>query len=298
MARTFQYLRPTTPEEACEMKAEYGRAARFWAGGTDLMLDWRAGAEDIAYCIDLSYLSELDYARTGDRYAHIGSLTKVASLGRFADQDIDVNGGFLALGQAARTFASPQIRNMATVGGNLCYASPSADLATPLLVLNAEAKLASRAGARFVALESFFQGVNETAMRDDELMVEIRFPIPVHETVTNFQKLGRTMVDIALVNAAARLTRDGEGQVAQARIALGAVAPVPMRCKAAEELVAGAKVADITGALLDQVSSRAAADARPITDIRASAGYRRRLCQVLVRRALEEVVQKLGGRIA
>jgi carbon-monoxide dehydrogenase medium subunit len=276
--------------EACILKAKYGMNAVFWAGGTDLLLEWRDGIVDLEYCIDLSYLFDLNYIRDNKNQVCIGSLTRVASI----EESSVVNKVMPVLSEAASRMASPQIRNIATVGGNLCHAAPSADLAVPLLALGAEVKLLGPSGERRIALEDFFLGVNETALKEDELLMEIRVPIPPPETAASFLKVGRTVVDIAIVNAAVGMTIEDGGTVTHVRVAVGAVSPTPMRSKVAEEQLIGAKIADLNRALLEDVSRKAAAETKPITDIRASAEYRRKICETLVRRALENVIEKLG----
>jgi len=166
----------------------------------------------------------------------------------------------------------------------------------PLLVLGAEAKLLSVSGERWVGLEEFFRGVNKTALQEDEILVEIRVPVPPPVTGSSFLKVGRTIVDIALVNAAVRITVDDNGIFSDVRIALGAVAPTPMRSKSAEDLLFGASMAKLDNTLLEKAGRKAAEETKPITDIRASAEYRRKISEVLVRRGIENVIQKLGGR--
>jgi carbon-monoxide dehydrogenase medium subunit len=193
---------------------------------------------------------------------------------------------------------TPQTRTIATVGGNLCHAAPSADLSPLLLALDAEAVLAAPTGERSISLEDFIRGPNETALADDEILVEVRVPLPTRRREACYRRVARTSVDIALTGVAVALTSDGEGRIADARIALCAVAPVPLRSRAAEEVLVGAELSTFDGALSAAAGERAAADARPITDLRASAEYRREMVRVLTRRAICEVVGKLAGGAA
>jgi carbon-monoxide dehydrogenase medium subunit len=292
MSGSFQYLRPSSSEGACEQKAKYKQKAQFWAGGTDLLLTWRRGAVEFDYCIDLTYLPELRYIKPENGHTAIGALTPIAALETYSGFDE----GLLVLLDVASQFATPQIRTIATLGGNLCHAVPSADFAMPLLALDAEVKLKSVGGERTLPIEAFFKDVKQTALRDDELLVEIKIPHPPHRSELSFQRITRTTIDIALVNSAVRLTIDEGERVAQARIALGAVAPVPFRSKAAEELVLGKHINELDPETLGQVGERAAADTRPISDVRTSAAYRKQVSKVLVVRGLEQVLEKLGGR--
>jgi len=289
MARSFQYLRPNSPREACELKAKYGQEAVFWAGGTDLLLEWRRGAADFEYCIDLSYLKSLRYIRQDDSRIAIGALTTVASLEVYKGFE----NGHAVLLKVASQFATPQIRNIATLGGNLCHAVPSADFAVPLIALDAEVKLFAVTGERILLLEEFFKDVKQTVLEEDELLVEIKIPHPPPHTACTFQRISRAAVDIAQVNAAVCLTIDEQHRISRARIALGAVAPIPLRSKAAEEILIGNRILEIEEELLAQVGEQAAVDTRPISDVRTSAAYRRHASKVLVKRALVEALGKL-----
>ena len=293
MNMTFKYLRPKTLREACVLKDKHGKAAVFWAGGTDLLLEWREGVIEPEYCIDLSFISDLDYIKCGKEQIFIASLAKVASI----QDDSPLKKMMPMLSEAASQLATPQIRNIATIGGNLCHATPSADLAVPLLALNAETKLVSVSGERWVVLKDFFLGVNKTVLKENELLVEIRVPIPPHQTAACFLKLGRTVVDIALVNSAVQITVDKGGTFTDVRIALGAVAPTPIRSKTAEQMLLGVNIAELNKNLVEEAGLMAASEAKPITDVRASAEYRREISKVLVRRAIEDVIQKLEGRM-
>jgi len=290
MTRSFQYLRPDSPREACEMKAKHGQHAVFWAGGTDLLLQWRRGAVDIDYCIDLSGLAELRQIRRGEEETIVGALATIASLQAHESLGRD----FPVLLEMADRFATPQIRNVATVGGNLCHGVPSADSAPPLIALDAEVKLLSTEGERALSLESFFLGPKQTALADGEMLAEVRIPHLPQRSACAFERMARSYVDIALASAACRLTVDAESRISDARVVLGAVAPIPLRSTGAEELLVGVPLADVTEDLLDDVAEWAASDARPISDVRTSAAYRKHVSGVLVKRAAAEAVRRLG----
>ncbi len=291
MSGSFQYLRPTSSMEACELKSKYKQEAAFWAGGTDLLLEWKHGGRELDYCIDLTYLSDLRYINSENGVTAIGALTPIAVLEshtQFAD-------GLVVLREVATKFATPQIRTTATLGGNLCHAVPSADYAVPMLVLDAEVKLMSVEGERVLPIEAFFKDVKQTSLREDELLVEIKIPHPPPRSVCAFQRMTRTSVDIALVNTAVRLTVDQDDSVSEVRIALGAVAPVPFRSKAAEELLLGKLIEEIGDEQLVQTGELAAEDTRPISDVRTTAAYRKHVSSVLVQRALAQAIRRLKG---
>ncbi|OQY02560.1 MAG: hypothetical protein B6I22_13340 [Desulfobacteraceae bacterium 4572_123] len=291
--KTFEYLRPLTIIEACELKDKYGKRARFWAGGTDLLLQWQEDIVSLDYCIDLSFIPELDYIRKDSDGVSIGSLTKAASI----ETSSKLAHSFSIIRKAAGELATPQIRNTATIGGNICRAAPSADLATPLLVLGAEMKLVSASGERWVAMDEFFLNLNQTALEENELLAEIKVPIPSAETASCFLKIGRTVIDIAIVNMSAKMAMDEKGTLSDVRIAFGAVAPTPLRIKSAEEMLLGADVSRIENALIGEVSNRVAEEIKPITDVRGSAEYRREISRVLTKRAMENIIQVLQGRL-
>ena len=289
MTRRFEYLRPTSVKQACELKSEHGRLARYLAGGTDLLLDWRRGEIDFKYCIDLSFISSLRFIKQTQKELRIGTLTTLAALEN-SDQG---NGLIAALSSAAGQMCTPQIRTFATVGGNVCNASPASDLPVLLMALDGRARIRGVSGDRTVALEDFFQGVKQTVLRDGEMLTEIRVPKPATKTASAYQRATRLVIDCNQTNTAVRLSIGGDGVVTDARIALGAVAPTPMRAKAAEKMLLGLKLAEIEADLVAEASRLAASETRPITDLRASADYRREISRVLVKRCIEESVQKL-----
>jgi carbon-monoxide dehydrogenase medium subunit len=293
MKKTFEYLRPLTPAEAYDLKARYGKKSRFWAGGTDLLLQWQDDIVSLDYCIDLSFIPHLDYISKDPDAVSIGSLTKVASI----EASSELNHSLSIVREAAGELATPQIRNTATIGGNLCHAAPSADLATPLIVLGAEARISGAAGERWVKMDAFFRHVNQTALEENELLTEIKVPIPPTETASCFLKIGRTVIDIAIVNMSARITMDDKGVLTDVRIAFGAVAPTPLRIKTAEEMLLGADVSRIENTLIGEVSNKVADEIKPITDVRGTAEYRREISKVLTKRAMENNIQVLQRRL-
>ena len=290
MTRSFQHLRPNTPREACELKARHGGRAVFWAGGTDLLLQWRRGAIDFEYCIDLSDLDDLRQIRNNDGVTTIGALATIVSLQTHESLGRD----FPVLLDMADRFATPQIRNIATVGGNLCHGVPSADSAPPLIALGAEVKLVSLERERILPIESFFEGPKKTALREGEMLAEISIQRLPERSACTFERMARSYVDIALASVACRLTVDDEDRISQARIVLGAVAPVPLRSTGAEDLLIGIPLSDVTEELLDEVAGRAAADTRPISDVRTSAAYRKHMSAVLAKRAVADAARRLG----
>ncbi len=277
-----EYYRPSSEEEALRLMGEGAGRGRYLAGGTDLICE----DDPCDFVVDVRRLFR--YIRIEKDEVILGAGTTVRDLERSADL-ARAEGGLLR--RCAAHFASVQIRNMATVGGNLAGAVPSADLAPVLLVLDARCVIAGAKGRREVALGHFFTGPRESVLGGD-LLVEVRFPVastPATPARTSFLKIGRVAGDIAIASAAARLEMEGERCTA-ARIALGAVAPTPRRAVKAEAALVGGAVHDEA---IEKAGRLARDAAEPITDQRGSAAYRRRVTGVLVERAIREC---LAGR--
>jgi len=278
------FHRPTSVREAVRLLESGKGRARVVAGGTDLVVD---GDPAVRALIDITH-SGLSYIRTQGGVCAIGAATTMADLEE--SQTIrGLAGGMLA--RAAATCGSVQIRSVATVGGNIANGSPAADLVTPLLVLDAVLVMADAKGRRKLPLAEYL-AARGTKMLRQSLLVEVSVPRPLaRRGGWSFQKLGRTALDIAVVNVAAGLQVGGTGRIQWARIALGAVAPTAIRAVAAEENLRGRTlnaetVAEAAEGVMREVS--------PITDVRASAAYRREMCRVLTRRALEECAAQAG----
>jgi CO/xanthine dehydrogenase FAD-binding subunit len=197
------------------------------------------------------------------------------------------------LTQATAQMAGPPVRNRGTLGGNLVTASPAADTAPPLLAYDASVVLRSAEGERRVPLEQFFVGPGQTVLGPSELLVEVLVPRPPDRTRCQFMKLGRRRaMAISVASVAARLTLDKNGEVECARIALGSVAPTPIRAREAERQLVGRVVSLELAAETGQTASE---ECSPISDIRASCDYRRKMVRVLVRRALWQAWRCLEG---
>ena len=290
MRRPFNYLRPHTVGEAIAMKAEHGDRACYWAGGTDLMLQWRSSEVDVDYCIDLTWVPDLGGIENGDGEVRIGAMASLDAL----DQAADMNRLMDVLGYTARLMCTKQTRTIGTVGGNMCNASPGADLSPLFVALDASAVILGAGGRREVPMEKFFAGVNRTILQGEELLYRIVVPVPEDRREASYKRVARTVVDIALVSAAVSVTETG-GRVSDARIALGSVAPVPIRVPEAERLLIGCELAAIDEDTLAVAGSCAAGAAKPISDVRAGAQYRRQMCAVLTRRALADTLTRLDG---
>jgi carbon-monoxide dehydrogenase medium subunit len=282
----FTYHAPRTLAEALMLLAEQGHTASCLAGGTDLVLAMERRRIARPHVVDLKRIPDLHGSAPlpggGQR---IGALTTMSEIESHADWVRD----YPALVAAAAVVGGPAIRNRATLGGNLCNASPAADTATPLVALGAELELAGCAGTRTVPIARFWLGPGKTVLAPGELLIAVRLAAPAPRSGNAFQRVTRTAMDIALVNAAAEVTLDAASRVARLALALGAAGPTVLEVHGLDAVARGRTV---DAALLDAVAERARAAARPRDDVRASAEYRADQCGVLARRAVLEAARR------
>ena len=283
--KDFTYLEPSSIQQALEWLNTHRGRARILAGGTDLYLRLRKGVFLPDYVIDLKRVPRLDYI-TPNRGGgvQIGPTTLQDDIARSSlMQQL-----YPALAEAAGWVGAIQTRNRATVVGNLCNASPAADTAPALLSYGAQVNIASVQGERTIALEEFFVGPGKTALQDNELVAEIRLPAPEPHTGAAFFRRTRTAMDIAVVCGAAMLQLTN-GTCQNARIALGAVGPIPLRATRAEAALRGQALTD---QVVEHASRIASEEARPIDDVRSTAEYRREIVRVLTRRGLSQAMER------
>ncbi|MAG63236.1 MAG: xanthine dehydrogenase family protein subunit M [Planctomycetota bacterium] len=282
---THTYLRPTCIEEALQLASQHP-GARFVAGGTDLMVQSQRGRVSPETLVSLRRVDELGQISWADGQLRIGAAVPLASVA----QHEQVLRGFHALGQSIAVVGSPQIRNVASLGGNLCNASPGADTAPALLAHGAQVELVGPAGPRTLDLTDFFLGPGSTALQEGEILTAVLLQ-EAPGSSSAFLRKGRVRMDLAIASAAVQL--DVEDDVCRlARIAVGAVAPTPLRLLAAEACLTGQR---LDGDAVNQAASAVADAIAPISDLRASREYRLQLTPVLVRRALNACLA-VGGR--
>jgi CO/xanthine dehydrogenase FAD-binding subunit len=281
MRPAFAYHRPATVGEACAILRREPDAAVL-AGGTDLMVhlgqSWRGRRPPAV--VNVKRIAGLAEVRVGEGAVRLGALTTLTDL---IEHPV-IRAEYPVLPFTARYMGSPAIRNLATVGGNLCNASPAADLPPVLLALDARVGVAGPDGERRLALADFFRGPGQSVLGPGELLVWIELPRRRPPWPVRYERLDvRRAMDIALAAAALAVDRDG-GRVRAARVALCAVAPTPLRVPDAEALLVAS---GLTDAAIAGAAELAMAAARPITDVRATAEYRREMVGTLVRRGLE-----------
>jgi len=286
----FDYLEPQTIEEAVSLLSKFDGEAKVIAGGTDLLNLIRTKIIRPKYVVDIVRIPGLDHVTYNDAGTlSIGALATIRAL----EMSAQVKERHPVIAQAAGQLGSVAIRNVGTVGGNLCHASPAADTAPALIALGARVKIAGPAGDRTTALEDFFTGPGRTVLAREEMLTEIQVPAAVPDTKgIYFKHAIRGASDLAIVGVAVVANFDG-GRCRNIRVALGAVAPTPMRATGAERLLDGRE----PDHALIEIAARAAADeSRPITDIRGSADYRREMVKVFVRAAIKRVLPKENDR--
>lgn len=281
------YVRAATIEQGVAALQEV-EGARLIAGGTDLMVALRDGRVRPSRLVDVTRIRELSEIRQDSEGLSIGAAVPVYDLINHPHIRQHMPG----IVEAGRLLGGRQIQNMATVGGNICNASPAAEMAGPLLVLDAEVEVTDGSGVRRIPIETFWRGPGKTVLERGEVVTSIRIPAHVKAELSVYRRVDiRHSVDIALVSASAMLEFDGV-RVRVARLALGAVAPVPLRLKEAEELLENEA---IDHDVIERVRQLARAAARPISDVRASADYRLAMTGVLAGRVIELALQRSGS---
>ncbi|MBI2954772.1 MAG: xanthine dehydrogenase family protein subunit M [Chloroflexi bacterium] len=281
----FDYLTPQTLNEACALLGEYGSRAKVLAGGSDLVVKMKNGLLKPDYIVSLKNLQDLK----GIRYeAGTGVIIGARTTHNRVVENEILRERFPSVSAAAGTMAAYQVRNIGTIGGNLVNAVPSADMPPILIALSAKARIVGLSGERLVDLEEFFLGPGKTVLNQDEILAEIIIPDQA-TTGSSYIKFGlRRAGSLAVAGVASSVMMDGE-MAEDVRIVLGAVAPTPLRAREAEAVLRGKKVSQ---ELIEQAGKIAAAESKPITDIRGSAEYRRHLVDVLTRRTLKTAIEK------
>jgi carbon-monoxide dehydrogenase medium subunit len=281
---SFEYLEPSTLDEAIALLSKYGDEAVILGGGTDLFVKMKQAIVEPKYVIRIKQPNFIDDKPDG---VHIGAATKLRTVEK---SDIIIN-RFPALYEAVKLIGSVQIRCMATIGGNLCNASPAADTAPPLMALAAKLKILGKDGTRTVPIEDFFVGPGKSLLGKMEILTKIHIPSQRERTGMSFVRLSRASMDIAKISIAALLVLDENKKVSAARIALGSVAPTPVMAHESERMLVGSRFKEI----VFRVAEKVADEIRPITDIRGTEEYRKQVASVIARDALQLAYRRAGG---
>lgn len=281
----IDYANPTSLGDALGLLAEHKGRARALAGGTDILVKLRAGEEaDILVDVkDLPELNELSYSSSDG--LTLGAAVPCYRI--YADENVKKN--YPAIIDCASLIGGTQIQGRASFGGNLCNSTPSADSIPGMIALGATCNIAGPNGTRQVAAEDFCLGPSRNVLAPDELLVSIQYPAPAPNSGANYIRfIPRNEMDIAVVGAGVSIELDN-GTFKSARVSLAAVAPTPLYVKAAGDALAGSPVNDASV----QAAANAARDAaKPITDMRGTVEYRKHLCEVLTRRALNTAIER------
>jgi carbon-monoxide dehydrogenase medium subunit len=290
--KRFDYFAPESLDEAIAILRDRGDGGRLLAGGTDLLVQMKEAGLHPSYVVSLRRLRELRGITFDEQQGlRVGAMTTMAEV---AEHPI-IRKRYPVLADGASVVGSVQTRNMATIGGNVCNAAPSADTAPPLLVLGAQVEIAGSGGRRQVPLEGFFTGPGQTALARDEVLLGFVVPTPAPRTGGRYDRhTPRAEMDIAVVGVAALVTLEPERDVVrETRIAMGAVAPTPLRALEAEASLVGQPPSEEA---FERAAELAAEAARPISDIRGSAAFRRHLVRVVTARCLRQAAERVRSQ--
>jgi len=288
----FEYHTPASMAEALGLLKKYGLKARVIAGGTDLLLAMKKRAVAPEHLVNVKNIKTMKGISYNEKKGlKIGALVTLEEL----EGSALITEKAPALWDAVCVMASPQVRTLATIGGNLCSAVPSADTAPPLIAMGAEAVLSGPKGERTVLVEKLFKGPAQTKVARNEILTHIQIPKqPDRSSAAYLKLMRRAAMDLALVGVAAYVCLDKDEKTCkEVRIALGAVAPTPIRAPMAEQMLMGKEV---TQALAEETGKVAGTVCSPITDVRASLGYRCDMVEVLTRRAVMEAFGRINGK--
>lgn len=275
--KDFNYYKPETLKEASELLVKNGQNARLLNGGTDVVVRLREKLEAPETIVDIKGIKELQKLSYDEKEGlFVGACVKLSDMAH----NKDVIEKYTLLADAAETVGSGQVRNLATMVGNLCNASPLADTATPVLALDATVVIYGPEGEREVSIHEFFKGVRRTCLNLGEIVTGIKIPVYSDMKGVFTKNSRRKEVDLSTVCTSVVKVND------EIRIAMGAVAPTPIRAKKAEEY---AKGKELTDEVIAEIAELAVSEAKPIDDVRASREYRLEMVRVMVRRSLEQL---------
>jgi len=290
--RDFEYFRPSSIDEALSLYETSGSTAKLLAGGTELINEMRMGKTQPEQIIDLKLIKNMDFMEIGSEGLRIGALYRV----RDAERSLALQQSpYKVLSYAAGTLGSPQVRNKATIVGNVCRCSPSADLIPPLMALGARARIQKGATSRIMTIEDMLLGPGKTVLKPGEIVTELSIPpMPEHTGCGYYKLTPRKSLDLAVVGVAAMIRTNSQiSKCIKARIVLGAVAPTAMRAPKAESMLADANLSD---SLIEEAAQAAAEESNPINDVRASAWYRKKMIAVAAKRAIAIALEQIKAR--
>ena len=287
----FEYYAPKTSGEILDLVGRLGTKAKILAGGTDLLIMMKEKMLKPDYLIDINDVQELKgISYEPGKGAVIGTATKISEI---EHSDL-IREKYFALSQAAGELGSAQVRAMATLGGNSCHASPAAETPPPLVALGAKVVVKSIAGEKELPLEDFILGNRKTALVEGEILTKFLLPEPAPRSASRYSYIGlRDAMEIDAVNMAVNLALENDGRTVKSlRMVMGSVSPVPLIAVEAQSILVGR---EFNQELMEKAAQAASGEANPISDIRASAEYRREMVAVLARRLLQQAFNAASG---
>jgi carbon-monoxide dehydrogenase medium subunit len=283
----FEYLRPNTIPEAIALLQQHGEDAKILSGGQSLIPMMKLRIARPGYLIDINRISGLSYIKEEGGFLKIGGLTREAEL----ESSPVIRAKYPILLDTAHVIADPQVRNLATVAGNLAHGDPANDHPATMLALGAQVVATGSHGERIIPIEEFFLSLFSTALQPGEILTEIRIPVPPARSGGAYFKLERKVGDFATAAVAAQVTADANGAAQNVGIALTNVGPTPIKAKKAEDFLRGKKLDE---ANMRQAAQLAADDAQPSSDLRGPAEYKKGLVKELAKRALSRAAERAG----
>jgi aerobic carbon-monoxide dehydrogenase medium subunit len=283
----FDYLRPTTIPEAIALLQQYGDDAKILSGGQSLIPMMKLRLARPAYLIDINRIAGLSYIKEEDGHLKIGGLTREADL----ESSPLIRSRYPIILDTAHVIADPQVRNLATLAGNLAHGDPANDHPATMMALGAKVVATGSKGNRVIPIEDFFVSLFTTALEPNEIVTEIQVPLPPPRSGGAYFKLERKVGDFATAAVAAQVTVDVGGMCQSAGIGLTNVGPTPLKATKAETFLRGKKLDE---ANLRQAAQLAAEDARPSSDLRGPAEYKKGLVKELAFRALSRAAERAG----
>jgi aerobic carbon-monoxide dehydrogenase medium subunit len=281
----FTYLRPKTIPEAIALLEQYGDEAKILSGGQSLIPMMKFRLARPGYLIDINRIPGMSYIHEEGGYLKIGGLTRESDL----EHSSLIRSKYPIIFDTARVIADPQVRNMATLAGNLAHGDPANDHPATMLALGAQVVAVGPRGDRVLPIESFFVTLFTTDLQHDEIVSEIRIPVPPAGSGGSYQKLERKVGDFATAGVAAQVTVDGGGICQQVGIGLTNVGATPIKAVEAEKSLRGKKLDE---SAIEQAALLAADEAQPSSDLRGPAEYKRGLVKELTRRALNRAKER------
>jgi len=286
---SFDYHRPGTLDEALKLLSSHGDQAKVLSGGMSLLPMLKLRLASFAHLVDIGRVPGLDYIKEEGGFLRIGAMTRQATLER---SDL-IRAKCPILADAVPLIADPLVRNRGTIGGNVANGDPGNDQPAIMLALGATFVVRGPKGERSIAANQFYKGLYETALARNEILTEIRIPLPPARSGGAYAKLKRKTGDFAVAAAAVQLTLDAKGAIERAAIALTNAALTPVEAADAAKFLAGKMPDDKT---IAEVAKMAAAKSSPSADRRGSVEYKKEMARVLTARALRKAVQRAGGK--